>query len=134
MILDQLVASLSVRNGAIITLERGRPVRHSYSGLAEDVARAREQLTRWNVKAGMRVGVFAPNSYHYVVYDLALVDLRAISVPFTDDFAGSINQELVDRYNISLFLLGRGVAHGFTSQDTHVAYIEGDNGPVCARP
>ena len=89
--------------------------------MAEDVARAREQLTRWNVKAGMRVGIFAPNSYHYIAYDLALVDLRAISVPFTDDFAGSINQELVDRYNISLFLLGRGVAHGFTSQDTYVA-------------
>ena len=134
MILDQLVASLSARNGAIITLERGKPVRHSYAGLADDVARARDQLTRWNVRAGTRVGIFAPNSYLYVVYDLALVDLHAISVPFTDDFAGSINLELLDRYNISLMLLGKNVSHGFSNEDTCVAFIDGDNGPVSARP
>ena len=55
---------------------RESPVRHSYADLADDVARARANLIRWNVKAGMRVGIFAPNSYAYIVYDLALVDLR----------------------------------------------------------
>ena len=136
MKLDKLVASLSARKGAIITLERGKSTRHSYAVLADDVARAREQLTRWNVEAGMRVGVFAPNSYAYIAYDLALVDLRAVSVPFTDDFAGSINRELVERYDISLLLIGKGVEHSFTEQDTFVAFIDGQNENVhaLARP
>ena len=40
-----------------------------------------EQLTRWNVKAGMRVGMFAPNSYAYMVYDLALMDCAPLPCP-----------------------------------------------------
>ncbi len=132
MKLDQLVAGLSAKKGAIITLEQGKPIRNEYATLADDVARARENLTRWGVKAGMRVGIFAPNSYLYVVYDLAVVDLRAIAVPFTDDFAGSINRQLVDQYNIALLLLARNVAHAFSAQDSYVAFIDGDNGDNCA--
>src|ERR1700744_1197602 len=122
MKLDQLVAGLSARKGAIITLLQGKPARHSYAGLAGDVARAKENLIRWNVKAGMRVGIFAPNSYAYIVYDLALVDLKAISVPFTDDFSGAIDRNLVDRYHISLLLLAKNVAHSFGSRDKDVAF------------
>ncbi len=132
MKLDQLVASLSSRKGAIITLFQGKPVRHSYAALADDVARARALLVRWNVKAGMRVGIFAPNSYAYIVYDLALVDLRAISVPFTDDFAGRLNRALVDEYDISLMLLAKGVRHAFDESDSFVALIDDENGNVCA--
>jgi long-subunit acyl-CoA synthetase (AMP-forming) len=134
MKLDQLVAGLPTRKGAIITLLQGKPVRHSYAGLAGDVARAKENLLRWNVKAGTRVGIFAPNSYAYIVYDLALVDLKAISVPFTDDFAGAIDRDLLDHYNISLLLLARNAVHSFGSQDNYIAFIDGDNGDVSARP
>ncbi len=131
---DHLVPSLSARKGAIITLFQGKPVRHGYAALADDVARARALLTRWNVKAGMRVGIFAPNSYAYIVYDLALVDLRAISVPFTADFASMLNRELVDKYDISLMLLAKGVRHGFNDGDAFVALIDSDNENVCALP
>ena len=124
MKLDQLAASLSSRKGAIVTLRQGQAVRHDYTGLAGDVARARERLARCKVKAGMRVGIFAPNSYAYVVYDLALIDLRAISVPFTDDFSGSLNRALVDQYQIALMLLAKGVAHGFAPEDRFVALID----------
>src|ERR1700761_924370 len=134
MKLDQLVARLSVRKGAIITLLQGKPVRHNYADLAGDVARAKENLLRWNVKAGMRVGLFAPNSYAYIVYDLALVDLKAISVPFTDDFAGAIDHALVDRYHISFLLLASSVKHSFGSGDNFIALIDGENGEVSARP
>jgi long-subunit acyl-CoA synthetase (AMP-forming) len=132
MKIDQLVPSLSARKGAIVTLFQGKPVRHPYAVLADDVAHARALLVRWNVKAGMRVGIFAPNSYAYIVYDLALVDLKAISVPFTDDFAGQLNRELVDKYEISLMLLAKGVRHGFNETDRFVALIDGDNDAVCA--
>ncbi len=124
---DQLVSGLSAKKGAIITLERGKPVRYGYADLAEDVARARTQLTRWGVKPGMRVGVFAPNSYIYIVYDLALVDIRAITVPFTDDFAGSLGLELVERYNLSLILLARTARHSFSGEDTYIAVMGSDS-------
>lgn len=134
MKIDQLVPSLPARKGAIITLFQGKPVRHPYAALAEDVARARENLLRWNVKAGTRVGIFAPNSYAYIAYDLALVDLGAISVPFTDDFAGGLNRELVDKYDISLMLLAKSVRHGFGEDDRFVALIDAENENVSALP
>ena len=131
---DQLIAGISAKKGAIITLAGGKSVRHDYATLAEDVARAKENLIRWKVKAGMRVGIFAPNSYAYAVHDLALIDLHAISVAFTDDFAGSINRALIDQYHISLLLVGHGAKHAFTDDDAFVALIDGDNGEVCALP
>ena len=134
MEIDKIVPSLSTRKGAIITLFQGKPVRHPYAALADDVARVRADLIRWNVKAGMRVGIFAPNSYAYIVYDLALVDLKAISVPFTDDFAGMLNRDLVDKYDISLMLLAKGVRHGFGDSDTFVALIDAENENVSALP
>jgi long-chain acyl-CoA synthetase len=132
MELDQLAACLPVRKGAIIVLAQGKPVRHSYAGLADDVTQARALLAAWNVRAGTRVGIFAPNSYAYIVYDLALIDLRAIAVPFADDFAGMLDRALVDKYDISLMLLGKDVRHGFGPQDSFVAQIDGDNDGVCA--
>ena len=134
MKLDHLAAVVSARHGAVIMLQQGNSVRHGFGVLAEDIAQARENLVRWNVQAGMRVGMFAPNSYAYIVYDLALIDLRAISVPFTDDFAGSLNRNLVDQHNIALMLLGAGVKHSFGMDEDFVAFIDAENGSVRAIP
>jgi len=134
MKLDQLVAGLSAKKGAVVTLQQGKAVRQGFDVLAKDVARAKAELVRWNVKAGLRVGMFAPNSYAYIVYDLALVDLGAISVPFTDDFADLLNRSLVDQYNIALMLLGSGVKHGFGADDHFVAFMDAENGTVTAIP
>jgi long-chain acyl-CoA synthetase len=131
---DQLIADMAARKGAIVTLAQGKSVRHGYAELAGDVARARENLVRWNVRPGTRVGIFAPNSYAYAVYDLALIDLRVLSVPFTDDFAGKLDRALIDRYNIALMLVGGGTAHSFTPQDNFVAVIDGESGDVRALP
>jgi long-chain acyl-CoA synthetase len=121
---EHLLTGLSSKKGAITMLADGKPVRHSYAELAADAARVQEQLTRWNVKAGVRVGMFAPNSYAYMVYDLALIGLNAIAVPFTDDFAGALNRELIDKHNIALLLLSRKAKHGFDANDRHVAFID----------
>ena len=53
---------------------------------------------------------------------------------FTDDFAGGINRDLIDRYNIALLLMAKGVAHGFATADAFVALIDGENENVCALP
>ena len=131
---DQLAACFSTRKGGIITLIQGRSVRHTYAALADDVAQARACLKDWGIEAGVRVGIFAPNSRAYIAYDLALIDLGTISVPFTDDFAGLLNRELVDKYDISLMLLAKGVKHGFGEADAFVALIDGDNDNVRAIP
>jgi long-subunit acyl-CoA synthetase (AMP-forming) len=122
-----LIASLPGKKSAIYTFERGKSSRHSFSDLHGDVTRASERLRAWGVKAGMRVGIYAPNSYHWLVYDLALVDLKAISVPFTDDFAGKVNQALLDRYNIALLLIAKKDARLFPQKPAHVAFLDAEN-------
>ena len=71
---------------------------------------------------GTRVGIYAPNSYAWLVHDLALIELGAISVPFTDDFAGKVNQELLDKYNIALLLISKNHARLFPQKPAHVAF------------
>jgi long-subunit acyl-CoA synthetase (AMP-forming) len=55
-------------------------------------------------------------------------------VPFTDDFAGSLNRALVDQYNVALMLVGAGVKHGFGEGDDFVAVIGAENEAVSAIP
>jgi len=129
---ERLLTGLSTKKGAIFVLSDGKPVRHSHAGLAADVARAQEQLSRWNVKAGVRVGMFAPNSYTYIVYDLALIGLNAIAVPFTDDFAGFLNPELVEKYSLALLLLSKNASHCFDRNDRYVAFLGEENQNVRA--
>src|SRR5450631_4048815 len=122
-----LVAALPGKKGAVYTFERGKVVRHPHTALHNDVARARENLRAWGVTAGTRVGLYAPNSYPWLMYDLALIELGAISVPFTDDFAGQINQELLDKYNVALLLISQKDARLFAQKPSHVAFLDADN-------
>ena len=45
MKLEQLVAGLSAKQGAVLLLQQGQTVRHGFAGLADDVARARADLS-----------------------------------------------------------------------------------------
>jgi long-chain acyl-CoA synthetase len=122
-----LVAALPGKKGAIHTFERGKAVRHSHAALHADVGEARTRLRNWGVKPGTRVGIYAPNSYHWLVHDLALIELGAISVPFTEDFAGKLNQETLDRYNVALLLISKKDAKLFAPKPSHVAFLDADN-------
>jgi long-chain acyl-CoA synthetase len=123
----QLVAALPGRKSAIYTFERGKAACHPHAALYEDVQRARDALGAWGVKRGTRVGIYAPNSYAWLVHDLALIELGAISVPFTDDFAGKMNQDLLDKYNIALLLISKSHARLFPQKPAHVAFIDAGN-------
>ena len=125
-----LVAALPGKKSAIYTFERGKTVRHPYAALHNDVVRARENLRAWGVTAGTRVGLYAPNSYPWLVHDLALIELGAISVPFTDDFAGQIDQGLLDKYNIALLLIAKKDARLFPQKPAHVAFLDADNADI----
>ena len=128
-----LIAALPGKKSAIYTFERGKAVRHPHATVHDDVVRVRETLRSWGVKAGVRVGIYAPNSYQWLVHDIALIGLGAISVPFTDDFAGKINQELLDKYDIALLLIAKKDARLFPDKPGHVAFIDGDNDGVRAQ-
>jgi long-subunit acyl-CoA synthetase (AMP-forming) len=131
-----LVAALPRKKSAIYTFERGKVARPSHAALHDDIVRACEGLRAWGVKAGTRVGIYAPNSYPWLVHDLALIELGAISVPFTDDFAGKVDQELLDKYGIALLLISKRDARLFPQKPAHVAFIDAENGDIraLARP
>jgi long-subunit acyl-CoA synthetase (AMP-forming) len=132
MNLGTLVASLPARHAAVYTLEGGKPVRYPYSLLWVDVAEAAANLRRWGARSGSRIGIFAPNSYRWLVYDLAIIELGAISIPFTDDFAGKIDRELLDRYQVALLLIAKNAAQAVAQKQSHIAYIDADNEDVRA--
>ena len=125
-----LVTSLPTKKGAVYAFDRGKSTRHSFSALAKDAARAAEDLRRWGVRPGDRVGIFAPNGYPWLVYDLAIIQIGAISVPFTEDFAGKIDRALLDKYQIALLLAAK--SKGIV-KEPHVAWIDGDNDAVQAK-
>src|SRR3954467_11950278 len=122
-----LVAALPGKKGATYTYERGKIAQHPHSTLHRDVGRVQDALRSWGVAKGMRVGIYAPNSYHWLVHDLALIELGAISMPFTDDFAGKINQALLDQYNAALLLISKKDARLFPQKPAHVAFLDAEN-------
>lgn len=133
MQLKSLVNGLPAKKAAIYTFERGKSGRMSHADLHAQVTRTCQALADWGVKRGTRVGIYAPNSLAWLIHDLALIELGAISVPFTDDFAGQVNQELLDRYDIGLLLIAKTHARLFPDRPAHVALMDGENGAVRAR-
>src|SRR6266850_4297325 len=111
--------------GTIITFEGGKATRRTYAQLGEDVRAAAEALRGWGVVPGMRVGVRAPNCYQWLAFDLALIELRAVSVAFTDDFADWSPDELAKRYGLGLLLVSHKGTPGGRAEQRFVAYVDG---------
>ncbi|HET7085644.1 MAG TPA: AMP-binding protein [Rhizomicrobium sp.] len=127
--LDRLVENLASRDGAIHTLEGGKAVQRSYRQLGDDCIRAMDFLRSWNVAPGMRVGIYAPNSYCWLVYDLALLEIGAVSVAFTDDFkdnladAASAN-DILAKYGVALLLTAKNLAPLLSHLRAPIAFID----------
>lgn len=134
MNLLSLLQRLPNHKAATLTYENGKVVRHPHAELFDHVRRACSILSGWGVKQGMRVGIYAPNSYAWIVYDLALIELRAVSVPFTEDFTGTVNKDLIDRYDISLLLISKSHADLFPEKTEFVAFLDADNTGIKAIP
>lgn len=132
MQLRGLITDLPRKKGKAYTFERGQIVTYPHAALHDEVMRTRRALSEWGVRPGMRVGIYAPNSYRWLVHDLALIDIGAISVPFTDDFAGQVNDALLARYDIALLLISKSHARLFPQKPSHVAFIDADNADIRA--
>jgi long-subunit acyl-CoA synthetase (AMP-forming) len=132
MDLRELIADLPGKTGMVHTFERGKALHYSHASLHGEVIRVRQALLDWGVRPGMRVGIYAPNSLAWMIHDLALIDIDAISVPFPDDFAGQVNDELLARYDVALLLTSKSHAKDFPQKPAHVAFIDADNDGVRA--
>ena len=130
MYFQQLLESLPSKSGSLWWLEKGERTGRSYAALYRDVKEAGQMLARWGVTAGTRVGLYAPNSWRWLVYDLALIDIGAVSVAFTDDFRTEISQDLLQRYDIELLITVKANAKHFPGKPAHIAFIDGENDNV----
>lgn len=122
----ELIAGLPTKKCSVYVFDKGKVLRHSFVDLAHDVAGAADNLRRWGISQGSRVGIHAPNCYPWLVYDLALIRIGAVSVPFTDDFAGKIDRTLLDTYQVSLLLVSK-TRQPFPNKPHYVAYFDADN-------
>jgi long-subunit acyl-CoA synthetase (AMP-forming) len=125
--LTKLVGNLRHSQGAIHTIENGTAVRRSYQELHRHCAAAIEILRGWGVAPGVRVGIFAPNSYFWLVYDLALLEIGAVSVAFTDDFKDSLGDETLKKYGVPILLTTKDFRSRFSSLGARVIYIDDIN-------
>jgi long-chain acyl-CoA synthetase len=112
----------------------GQAVRKSFREVLTDAAAARRKLLAWGVEAGMRVGIRAPNSYEWMVFDLALTEMGAVTVAFTEDFAATPALELCHRYSLSLLLVSAAELGELASRPPFLAAIDGLDEGVAARP
>jgi long-chain acyl-CoA synthetase len=110
----------------ILTFEKGQVASRSRQTVVEDVAAACQRLRGWGIQPGMRVGILACNSYQWIIYDLALIEIRALSVAFTDDFAGMSADEMIEKYSLSLLLVQASDQAHRKSQSGAVALIDAE--------
>src|ERR1700761_55693 len=134
MELSGLRSKLLSRRGTVQTLEGGKLVERSYPQLAEDAGVALARLRRWGVTCGMRVGIYAQNCYDWLAYDLALVELNAIAMPFTRDFAGGLDEALFDKYGVCLVLTSRDMLGHIAGRPAYLAVMDEDGCNAHARP
>lgn len=121
---QKLISDLPTKMGAIHTLEKGLPVARTYNRLHEDMMVARAALRSWGVKRGTRVGIHAPNSYQWLVHDLALLDIGAVPVAFTEDFDGRLDDAVLGKYGVSLLLIPEAAKGRFPDRPDHVAFLD----------
>lgn len=127
---QHLLESMRHKSGSLWWLEKGKPAGRSYATLYQDVKEARQMLARWGVVAGTRVGLYAPNSWQWLVHDLALIDIGAVSVAFTDDFRNEMSESLLERHDIELLLTTKANAKYFPDRPAHIAFLDDANDDV----
>ena len=129
MDLREILARLQQRGdqNAVICYEGGVAVSRSHKTVHDDVRSAMQSLESWGIRAGMRVGILAKNCYEWIVYDLALLELRAFVIAFTDSFASFGAESLIEKYSLSLLLIDHNLGSPLWLQTPSVVLL--DNPP-----
>ena len=82
--------------------ERGDETVRSFDDLHRDASALAARLRRMGVRPGHRIGLLAPNSYHWLVWDLAVTDVQGISVAFPQERVDGPLQPLLTRHELQL--------------------------------
>lgn len=78
----------------------------NYSTVSRDVRQVTTLLIERGVRKGAVVGILSPNSYEWMIFDLALIRLGSISVCFPmESFEGTALDEVKRVYNLNYLLL-----------------------------
>ncbi len=123
----QLAARLAENENALITFEAGNFRPRPFASILTDLRAASERLRGWGVAPGMRVGIRAPNCYNWLVYDLAILEIGAVSVAFTDDFSTIGAEELCARYALALILV---TAHEIRNAPSRADFVVDIDAPT----
>lgn len=112
----------------IVTFEKGHVVERNHQTVYSDIKAACDRLRVWGIRPGMRVGILAPNCYEWIIHDVALLELRALLVAFTDDFSGRSADELMEKYSLSLLLVSASDRkHKSERWPESVAFLDAEN-------
>jgi long-subunit acyl-CoA synthetase (AMP-forming) len=120
-----LVDRLTARPDATISYQvDGVLVSRTFAELAADVDRAAEQLRSAGVRPRDHVGLCGENSYEWIVADLALIELDAVSVALSPDYVTDQTwPQLFTRYGMSLLLLGQAEYRRTTPDAPHICSL-----------
>lgn len=116
MALEDLYEKLVTNPGRIMRFVSvdGRSVAKDAAEMYADVVAVMTELRSCGVGAGDLVGLFGPNSYEWVVADLALLGLRCVSVavPMENRIEAGDVQDVIERYGLSAALVTHAVPAG----------------------
>lgn len=89
----------------------GKLIRKSFADMHADVVAVMAELRACGLGARDVIGLMGPNSYHWIVADLALLGLDCVSValPVGAPAEPVDTDALMDRYGLSAMLVGGGV-------------------------
>jgi len=121
---------------ALGTIRDGQLTWRTWAEVDADVRRVAGGLRRAGVGAGMRVVQFAPNSYAWILTDLALLSLGAVHVPLHRSLSTQQASELLQRSAAALLVTPKGETELPQSDTLCVAHDQlasGNAGPIDAQ-
>jgi long-subunit acyl-CoA synthetase (AMP-forming) len=112
-------------SGGISYFEGGKPHRLSYPQMWLDVQEAIKVLRKVGVKSRMRVGLLSENSYRWVVYDLALIELDCVSFCFPVEQFSTLNAvDIAVDHVLDLLLVSEKVGAMLKCDEPWIVSIE----------
>jgi long-subunit acyl-CoA synthetase (AMP-forming) len=125
---------LELPDEGISFYENGRPVRKSYPEVRADMDLLRSRLTAIGVEPAMRIGIMAENCYDWIVFELALLSLRAVLIAFpVEEFAEESADALAEKYALQLLVVSAGRQKRMESREWVALLKINDDSPLRLR-
>jgi len=119
--------------GLVFVDEDGDAQEHTFRELHADVSSLVKQLHGCGVADGSRIGILAPNSYRWMVWDLAIISLKGVSVALTQDRLADTLPALIARYSLQLLVVDPAWTGGLATGNA-VVPIDALTLPPTTRP